>query len=95
MHYLSSKVLIKLFNGIRHVDLGTIKFFVGPKIAFNCLLQMVEIMNKLGDTFVELVIEFRLLFKFLVKASLQVQFSYRANVKVLVKAISYFVERLI
>lgn len=56
---------------------------------------MVEIMNKLGDTFVKLVIEFRLLFKFLVKASLQAQFSYRANVKVLVKAISYFVERLI
>lgn len=49
---------------------------------------MVEIMNKLGDTFVKLVIEFRLLFKFLVKASLQVQFSYRASVKVLVKAIS-------
>jgi hypothetical protein len=87
VQHLSSEVPIKLLNCMGQAYLGTVKFFVSVKIVFNYLLQMVIIMDRLGDTFVELVIEFILLNRLLFKISLQVHFNSFPLSKVLVKVV--------
>ncbi len=92
---MSIDVTIKLFNGTGKIYLGTVKFIVSSKILLDCLLKIAAIIFRTLDTFLEFVVQFRLVFEFFFETQLKVLFNCLALDDVLVKAVFKFIKLLV